>query len=247
MAAPTQVKFKVTHLHFTLMVSTVYCIAHFISLHILLFILFYYLFLFSFSPIFIYSLVLCFIVLFLFYFLHFPLSGPVLTYISLLIIPCMIVYVTNNKEPWTFTVVPYWHYSLYVDSPKKCIVKSSQIYYPIEDIWIAGRVGRLAIPTTKRQSRLAKVNHLSWDITNVNSKRNCMPLCKPYTRFYLVCSNAVNTQTKTVWGKEKDIGSQDKWEKLVKRQLQKSIDKNTMSWHMHRPTEVKSLRRRSKV
>ncbi len=38
---------------------------------------------------------------FLFYFLHCPLSGPVLTYISLLIIPCMIVYVTNNKEPWT--------------------------------------------------------------------------------------------------------------------------------------------------
>ncbi len=57
----------------------------------------------------IYSLVLCFIayVIFIFYFiiiifyffLHFPLSGPVLTYISLLIIPCMIVYVTNNKEP----------------------------------------------------------------------------------------------------------------------------------------------------
>ncbi len=60
--------------------------------------------------IYIYSLVLCFIVLllmffyillfFLFIFLHFPLSGPVLSYISLLIIPCMIVYVTNNnKEP----------------------------------------------------------------------------------------------------------------------------------------------------
>ncbi len=56
----------------------------------------------------IYSLVLCFIVVLLFFvffiyfiFLHFPLSGPVLTYISLLIIPCMIVYVTNNKEPWT--------------------------------------------------------------------------------------------------------------------------------------------------
>ncbi len=55
----------------------------------------------------IYSLVLCFIayVIFIFYFiiiiifLHFPLSGPVPTYISLLIIPCMIVYVTNNKEP----------------------------------------------------------------------------------------------------------------------------------------------------
>ncbi len=59
----------------------------------------------------IYSLVFhCFIayVIFIFYFiiiilifLHFPLSGPVPTYISLLIIPCMIVYVTNNKEPWT--------------------------------------------------------------------------------------------------------------------------------------------------
>ncbi len=36
-----------------------------------------------------------------FIFLHCPLSGPVLTYISRLIIPCMIVYVTNNKEPWT--------------------------------------------------------------------------------------------------------------------------------------------------
>ncbi len=55
----------------------------------------------------------CFIayVIFIFYFiiiilffLHFPLSGPVPTYISLLIIPCMIVYVTNNKEPWTLNL-----------------------------------------------------------------------------------------------------------------------------------------------
>ncbi len=38
------------------------------------------------------------LLLFFIFFLHFPLSGPVLTYISLLIIPCMIVYVTNNKE-----------------------------------------------------------------------------------------------------------------------------------------------------
>ncbi len=37
--------------------------------------------------------------------MHFPLSGPVLTYISLLIIPCMIVYVTNNKEPWTLNLI----------------------------------------------------------------------------------------------------------------------------------------------
>ncbi len=61
--------------------------------------------------IYIYSRVLCFIFLCLFFyflllfFLHFPLSGPVLTYISLLIIPCMIVYVTNNKEPWTLKLL----------------------------------------------------------------------------------------------------------------------------------------------
>ncbi len=44
----------------------------------------------------------------LFYFivLHCPLSGPVLTYISLLIIPCMIVYVTNKQEPWTLNLEP---------------------------------------------------------------------------------------------------------------------------------------------
>ncbi len=45
---------------------------------------------------------------FVFFFLHFPLSGPVLTYISLLIIPCMIVYVTNNKEPWTLKGLLSW-------------------------------------------------------------------------------------------------------------------------------------------
>ncbi len=42
--------------------------------------------------------------MFYFSFLHFPLSGPVLTNISLPIIPCMIVYVTNNKEPWTLNL-----------------------------------------------------------------------------------------------------------------------------------------------
>ncbi len=44
--------------------------------------------------------------MFYFFFLHFPLSGPVLTNISLPIIPCMIVYVTNNKEPWTLNLEP---------------------------------------------------------------------------------------------------------------------------------------------
>ncbi len=81
--------------------STVDCIAHFISLHILLLILFYLFFTYFFIlflPIFIYTL-MCYVSSFILFFLHCPLSGPVLTYISLLIIPCMIVYVTNNKEP----------------------------------------------------------------------------------------------------------------------------------------------------
>ncbi len=51
--------------------------------------------------IFIFYFIIIIIIIIIIIFLHFPLRGPVLTYISLLIIPCMIVYVTNNKEPWT--------------------------------------------------------------------------------------------------------------------------------------------------
>ncbi len=78
--------------------STVYCIAHFILLHILLLIFPSY-FYFICTYIYIYSLVLCFI------FLHCPLSGPVLTYISLLIISCIIEYVTNKR---TLNLEPVW-------------------------------------------------------------------------------------------------------------------------------------------
>ncbi len=50
-----------------------------------------------------YVIFIFYFIIIIIYFLHFPLSGPVLTYISLRIIPCMIVYVTNNKEPWTLS------------------------------------------------------------------------------------------------------------------------------------------------
>ncbi len=43
----------------------------------------------------------------IFYSLHCPLSGPDLTYISLLIIPCIIYYVTN-KETLTLTLTLTW-------------------------------------------------------------------------------------------------------------------------------------------
>ncbi len=45
-----------------------------------------------------------FYIIYIFIILHCPLSGPDFTYISLLIIPCIIYYVTNketlNLEPW---------------------------------------------------------------------------------------------------------------------------------------------------
>ncbi len=50
----------------------------------------------------------------LFYSLHCPLSGPDLTYISLLIIPCIIYYVTNKEtltlkgRPWRNTFLILW-------------------------------------------------------------------------------------------------------------------------------------------
>ncbi len=90
--------------------STVDCIAHFILFNCTFYSLFYFYFILSFVHIFyltltyiyISSLVLC--IIFYLIFLHCPLSGPVLTYISLLIIPCMIVYVTNKQEPWTLNL-----------------------------------------------------------------------------------------------------------------------------------------------
>ncbi len=77
----------------------------FVLLLLLLLIYFFSIFI-LFLPIFI-DMLLCYVSSFIFifyfyFFLHCPLSGPVLTYISLLIIPCMIVYVTN--KPWT----PWW-------------------------------------------------------------------------------------------------------------------------------------------
>ncbi len=101
-----------TYLHI-LLHCTLYLIAHLTPYFISLFVSYFILTIFVY--IYIYSLVFCFIVFYCFYvifilllcfiyFLHFPLSGPVLTNISLLIIPCMIVYVTNNKEPWPWTL-----------------------------------------------------------------------------------------------------------------------------------------------
>ncbi len=101
-----------TYLHI-LLHCTLYLIAHltpyFISLFVSYLILTIFVYIYTLSCFLFHSflLLLCyfyFIIMFYFSFLHFPLSGPVPTNISLPIIPCMIVYVTNNKEPlnpWT--------------------------------------------------------------------------------------------------------------------------------------------------
>ncbi len=66
-----------------------------------------------------YNLILILFFIFIFYSLHCPLSGPDLTYISLLIIPCIIYHVTNketlNLEPWNSKIYKfklfYWECS----------------------------------------------------------------------------------------------------------------------------------------
>ncbi len=109
--------FSCTSVFILICINPQYTVLHILS-HYTSYSLFYFIicsYIHSHLYIYIYSLVLFFIVLLLFMlfflfifvfhyyfiiiFLHFPLSGPVLTYISQLIIPCMIVYVTNNKEP----------------------------------------------------------------------------------------------------------------------------------------------------
>ncbi len=71
----------------------IYCFAHLIVLHFLFHCTFYSYF--SFFTI--YILLCCVTFISFFIILHCPLSGPDLMYISLLIIPCIIYYVTNKE------------------------------------------------------------------------------------------------------------------------------------------------------
>ncbi len=93
--------------------------SHILFLHILLVLHFslfyctlYSLFLFF---TYIYALVLCyFYIIFIFILLHCPLSGPDLIYISLLIIPCIIYYVTNKQTLNLELVLYTWLYLHYI-------------------------------------------------------------------------------------------------------------------------------------
>ncbi len=71
----------------------IYCFAHLIVLHFLFHCTFYSYF--SFFTI--YMLLCCITFISFFIILHCPLSGPDLMYISHLIIPCIIYYVTNKE------------------------------------------------------------------------------------------------------------------------------------------------------
>ncbi len=95
------------HIQFVLHILLFYCFAlFFILLHILL-LIFTYIYINTYTLVwcyFLYNLILTlFFIFYFFYSLHCPLSGPDLTYISLLIIPCIIYHVTNketlNLEP----------------------------------------------------------------------------------------------------------------------------------------------------
>ncbi len=78
-------------LHILLVLHILFCTFPYSITHFTLY--------FFFLPIYI-----CSCVVYNFYSLHCPLSGPDLIYISLLIIPCIIYYVTN-KDTLTFTVI----------------------------------------------------------------------------------------------------------------------------------------------
>ncbi len=90
----------VLHITVLLFCTFLYSIAHFTSY----FFFYLYIYIYSCVVLLLYNLILIlFFILFYFYSLHCPLSGPDLTYISLLIIPCIIYHVTNketlNLEP----------------------------------------------------------------------------------------------------------------------------------------------------
>ncbi len=90
----------VLHTTVLLFCTFLYSIAHFTSY----FFLPIYIYIYSCVVLLLYNLILIlFFILFYFYSLHCPLSGPDLTYISLLIIPCIIYHVTN-KETLTLTL-----------------------------------------------------------------------------------------------------------------------------------------------
>ncbi len=111
-----------TSLFILLFISPQYTVLH------ILFLIFTY--------IYIYSLVLCFI------FLHCPLSGPVLIYISLLIISCIIEYVMNKRnlnlkvdsltaEPKPPLLIKKRHFRDSNEGMLSCLIKSL-LYYCIK-------------------------------------------------------------------------------------------------------------------
>ncbi len=86
------IKSHILFLHILLDFAHLTCLAHLV-LH---FSLFYYTF-YSLFLLFTYIYALVVLLLYNLYSLHCPLSGPDLIYISLLIIPCIIYYVTNKE------------------------------------------------------------------------------------------------------------------------------------------------------
>ncbi len=128
-------------LHILLFCTFLYSIAHFTSY-------------FFFLPIYIYSWVvlllynLIFILFFLFFYsLHCPLNGPDLTYISLLIIPCIIYHVTNKETltlnctltqfNWTTrTHCTNTTYLLSLDTRDERVLHYLYLYLYLLTIWI---------------------------------------------------------------------------------------------------------------
>ncbi len=143
--------FSCTSVFILIFINPQYTVLHILS-HCTSYSLFYFIicsYFHSHLYLYIFSCVMfhCFIYIlfyFIYIFLHFPLSGPVLTYISLLIIPCMIVYVMNNKEPWTWTlnlkasVDMSSSISIWMALQQKQVKRSPYLLYDLR-LWRVGR------------------------------------------------------------------------------------------------------------
>ncbi len=131
------------HILFVLHILLFYCFAlFFILLHILLFISFFT-YIYIYIYIYICSCVVLLLYIYIYFFfnsLHCPLSGPDLTYISLLIIPCIIYHVTN-KETLTLTL--------------KCNISQISLQFPLHFTY-------LKLQEAQRKMKATAVGWVHW-------------------------------------------------------------------------------------
>ncbi len=108
-----------------------------------------------------------------------------LSYISLLIIPCMIVYVTNKQEPWTLIFPGNGPYVAYVICVQSCNTISWWLMLPWSSAFLSWNGFSLSptdgLPSKEQPLELLKpsgVNHIPPGRTE-SPERVCVCVCSP--------------------------------------------------------------------